>query len=55
MLQGVQAERGQCRGGVVAEDAEDAALFSQAIVGGGPELGFGPRFTLVACKVHGGL
>ncbi len=39
VLQGVQAERGQGRGGVVAEDAEHAALFAQAIVGRWPLAG----------------
>ena len=32
MLQGVQAERGQRRGVLVAEDAEHAALLAQAVV-----------------------
>ena len=32
MLQGVQAERGQGRGVLVAEDAEDAAFLAQAVV-----------------------
>ena len=32
VLQGVQAERGERRGVLVAEDAEDAALLAQAIV-----------------------
>ena len=37
MLQGVQPERGQRGGVLVAEDAEDAALLAQAIVVVGPQ------------------
>ena len=36
MLQGVQAERGERRGVLVAEDAEHAALLAQAVVAAGP-------------------
>ena len=56
MLQGVQAERGQGGGVLVAEDAEDAAFLAQAVVAGGPQRRSSPRVvTLIACNVHGGL
>ena len=49
MLQGVQAERGQRRGVLVAEHAEDAALLAKACRRAG-HVPLGPRLTLVACK-----
>ena len=55
MLQGVEAERGQRRGVLVAEDAEHPALFAKAIVFGRPAPRRSPRLTVVACNVHGGL
>ena len=47
VLQGVQAERGQRRGVLVAEHAEDAAFLAQAVVAGRPAAGPTCGLTLV--------
>ena len=55
MLQGVQAERGQRRGVLVAEHAEDAAFLAQAVVAAGPPAQLCRGFSLVESNLHGGL
>ena len=56
MLQGVQAERGQGRGVLVAEHAEHAALLAQRVVAAGPQARARARaHVLVAEQSHDGL